>query len=331
MPDRISEMRRRKLAVYAEYLGRDAPTRQVQGPIDAMAYLHALAEMVSEAPSRMALEVGSRRRLADLGIIGHLILSAPDLGETLRLWDSHAGMAGELATMSSRVSGEGEARRWTIHFAPLPFLAPELARFVVEELIATFFAFAREATGRDLADFEVGLPFAPSPAVDYPRYMCPTVRFGQRAATVAGPASALALRQVAHDAETFDLLVSRLREPSGRHGPADLLARLREGLMARPGEPPRLDIIARGMGMSARTLSRGLAREGTSFAQVLSDYRRTIAIDLLQSRAMSVAEVAHLLGYRSESGLRRAFVEWTGLPVARWRQSLANQKGSLAY
>jgi AraC-like DNA-binding protein len=330
MPDRISRMRRRKLAVYADYLEWDPAVLPGDGPIDAMAYLHALAAVAVQAPPGMALEIGSRRRLAELGIVGHLILSAPDLRETLVLWDRHAEMAGELARISSRIIGKGTAARWSVEYVPMPFLAPELARFVVEELIATFFAFAREATGADLADFEVSLPFARAEGAAYERCLCPLVRFGQRAAVVVGPASALGLKQAAHDAETFELLGRSLREPAGRSEGAGLPVRLRDGFIARPGERPRLDLAAHRLGLSARTLSRRLEQEGTSFEQVLSDYRQTLGLELLRSGSMSVAEAAYLLGYRSESGLRRAFLQWTGMPIGRWRMMGKSEKGSLA-
>ncbi|WP_159979111.1 MULTISPECIES: AraC family transcriptional regulator [unclassified Novosphingobium] len=329
MSERIFEMRRRKLAIYAGYLGQSGADWQLEGPVDALAYLHSLAAVAMQAPPAMALEVGAGRRLAELGIIGHLILSAADLRETLAAWEHHAEMAGELANMSSRVSGKGTAARWRTQFSPMPFLAPKLARFVVEELVATFFTFAREATGAELADFEVALPFARAQGVDYERFLCSHVRFEQRAAVVTGPASALALPQVARDAETFDLLRGRLREPSSR-SEGNLSPRLRGSFMARPGELPRLASTARHLGMSARTLSRRLAQEGVSFEQVLSDYRRTAGLELLRSDRMSVAEVAHLLGYRSESGLRRAFLAWTGMPIGRWRQVSKKEKGSLA-
>ena len=330
MTDWIAETRRRKLAAYAHFLGVEAGLAGAD-ELDDAAYLHALAEVVAVAPPGMALQFGAARRLAELGIVGHLILSAPDLAHTLDVWERHANMAGELASLSSRIEGA----HWTLHFAAAPVLPLQSSRFLVEELVATFFAFAREATGADFSTFETAFAFPREEGVDYAMHLPGRVRFGAYAhplnhagaALVSGPSWMLEIPHLARDQETFDALRARLSQSrTGR----DLPARIRDCLLSSPQAPPRADAVARALGMSERTLARRLEEQDTSFGAVLDDYRRALALDLLEGEASSVARVANLLGYRSENSFRRAFRGWMGKPVAQWRRERKLKKGSLA-
>lgn len=332
MTDWIADARRRKLAAYAPYLDRAlSPVRAM----DDATYLHGLAEVAAQAPAGTALAFGAGRRLADLGIFGHLILSAPDLARTLEVWARHADMAGEPAQMTSRV--DEQARRWTVRFVASPVLSAGGARFVIEELVATFFAFAAEATGADFSVFETTFPFAPIGEVDYAASIPGRIRFDGREAQVSGPASLLTVSHRARDDETFAALLARLTSSWTRHAAdrRDLADRIRDCLIAAPQSPPRIYTVAHTLGMSTRTLSRRLEAEGTSFGAVLDDYRRVLALDLLGSGGgTSVARAAYLLGYRSENSFRRAFRGWTGTSVGQWRKERQDirksKKGSLA-
>ncbi len=332
MTDWIADARRRKLAAYAPYLNRTVPLPR---ELDDVAYLHGLAEVAAHVPVGTALAFGAGRRLADLGIFGHLILSAPDLGRTLEVWARYADMAGEPAQMTSRV--DEQAGIWTVRFTAAPVLSPAIARFVIEELVGTFFAFAAEATGADFSKFETAFPFAPIRGVEYSALVPGRIRFDARTAQLSGPASLLTISHCARDDETFAALLARLSSSWTHRGAyrRDLAARIRDCLIAAPQSPPRIDTVARALGTSTRTLSRDLEKEGTSFGAVLEDYRRVLAFDLLGSGGeTSVARAAHLLGYRSENSFRRAFRGWTGVSVGHWRKARQlerkSKKGSLA-
>ena len=77
--------------------------------------------------------------------------------------------------------------------------------------------------------------------------------------------------------------------------------------------------VARRLGMSSRTLSRKLAEEGTSFAEVLDQLRTALAKRYLHDETLPVSEIAWLLGYREVSSLTHAFKRWTGMTPRRFR------------
>ena len=71
--------------------------------------------------------------------------------------------------------------------------------------------------------------------------------------------------------------------------------------------------------MSSRTLSRKLAEEGTSFAEILDQLRAALAKRYLHDETLPVSEIAWLLGYREVSSLTHAFQRWTGTTPRRFR------------
>lgn len=73
------------------------------------------------------------------------------------------------------------------------------------------------------------------------------------------------------------------------------------------------------LGSSTRTLQRTLAEEGTTFATLVEDARRSLAETLLARDELAVEQVAALLGYADLRGFDRAFKRWTGTSPTLWR------------
>lgn len=84
-----------------------------------------------------------------------------------------------------------------------------------------------------------------------------------------------------------------------------------------------IDHVAPTLGMSRRTLQRRLGEEGLSFRRILSDLRQNRALRLLQDPALTLVEVALLLGYADETAFQRAFRRWRGTSPGRWRRARA--------
>lgn len=100
-------------------------------------------------------------------------------------------------------------------------------------------------------------------------------------------------------------------------------ARVQEALLdALPNGPPSKPAIARALGMSARTLQRQLAAEGTSFSAVVEEARIALARTYVGEGRLSVTEIAFVLGFADTSTFSRAFKRWTGTSPRRYRGTL---------
>ena len=72
----------------------------------------------------------------------------------------------------------------------------------------------------------------------------------------------------------------------------------------------RIDVVARRLATTPRTLQRHLAKAGTSFEALCDDARKQAAETFLADTTLSIAEVTYLLGYSDPTAFHRAFKRW---------------------
>lgn len=84
--------------------------------------------------------------------------------------------------------------------------------------------------------------------------------------------------------------------------------------------------ISRRMGMSRRTLSRHLAREGMNFRQLLEQVRHQRALRYLETTDFELSRVAGLLGYTEATSFCRAFYRWHGQSPMTYRRACRSER-----
>jgi AraC-like DNA-binding protein len=96
---------------------------------------------------------------------------------------------------------------------------------------------------------------------------------------------------------------------------------VRRVLMARlaRGESD-IELVARDLAMSARTLQRKLAAAGLSYHELLDRARHETAERCLADSSLSIGEVAYLTGYSEPAAFHRAFRRWTGITPQAFRE-----------
>lgn len=120
--------------------------------------------------------------------------------------------------------------------------------------------------------------------------------------------------------EHAELLLEKL--PRG----PDLVERARRAIGERlRGGDSSLESVARGLGMSARSLQRHLHELGYSYNALADEVRAATARLYLDQPDIAIAEVAYLLGFADQSTFNRAFKRWTGQTPARSRALLRGQ------
>lgn len=103
------------------------------------------------------------------------------------------------------------------------------------------------------------------------------------------------------------------------HGGGFELA-LRRSIEAALAEgPARLGPIARGAGITPRTLQRRLRELGTTFAELVDAVRRAAALRALASQQVSVSTAARATGFADIKAFRLAFRRWTGTTPRAYR------------
>jgi len=172
----------------------------------------------------------------------------------------------------------------------------------------------------------------PAPADDshYRTRFCDNVKFGGDTTYIAFAASLLNLK-IAETPATVDaflkaapanLLVKYRNEASTS---AQVLKRLRSQM---PHQWPEMEKLAQELCVSSTTLQRRLQQEGLSYQRLKDDLRRDVAIDLLSSASMTVAEIAAHTGFQETSAFHRAFKKWTGVSPGAYRTSASASTGA---
>lgn len=80
------------------------------------------------------------------------------------------------------------------------------------------------------------------------------------------------------------------------------------------------EFIAEALRMNAKTLQRQLAREGTTFSDILDRVRYKMAQHMLVESGAAVGRIARLLDYSSTGPFTTAFRRWSGVSPLQYRK-----------
>ncbi|MBB5955848.1 AraC-like DNA-binding protein [Saccharothrix tamanrassetensis] len=197
-------------------------------------------------------------------------------------------------------------------------------RFLVESLLVLWHRFSSWLIGRriPLRAVELAYPEPPHAAEYHLIFGCP-LRFSAPETVLTFDTRFLRMRVVQDEAALRRFL---------RNSPAELLSRRDYGADASSqvrrmlgGGVVGLENVAARLGVSAPTLRRKLATEGTSFREVREQLLRDQAVASLVRGGESVEELALRLGFSEASAFHRAFKRWTGNSPGAYRTGAAGQ------
>jgi len=174
----------------------------------------------------------------------------------------------------------------------------------------------RELTGRNVSPRHVRLAHRRNEdCSEFNAFFAAEVEFGAATDEIILPALVKDLPMVAADPYLHNLLVGFCEEALAQRvsGSGHLRADVENAIAALlPHGKARADEVARQLGLSERTLARRLAAEGLTFSTVLSELRLDLARRHVGDPALSISQIAWLLGYQEVSAFTHAFKRWTG-------------------
>lgn len=268
----------------------------------------------------LPLRTGASMRLDDYGALGLAFKAAGTLGGSWARVARYAGLWTSVVEYS--LERAGEDTWFHLHRAGPRRLGLRLSN---EATLASATAIAREASasGR-FSPIEVHIRHAAPGRTDrHEAYFgCPVVFGSDRDALLISRDAMMAPNRLGDEGITRFLLghldaeLSQLDTQSPvADRTKDIIARaLSEGL-------PRMQDVARRLGLSVRSLHRRLAEDGLSFQTLTEETRRELAEGLLRDEQYSIAEIAYLTGFSEQSAFNRAFKRWTGATPAGYRNA----------
>lgn len=89
------------------------------------------------------------------------------------------------------------------------------------------------------------------------------------------------------------------------------------------------EFIALALGSSPQKLQRLLAREGTTYEDVLDSVRREMACQLLADSTAPIAAIGGMLDFATDAALTLAVRRWTGMTPSGYRQTMRTAGASV--
>lgn len=261
------------------------------------------------------------------GPLAYLLMSSPRLADGIRHTARFAQLMIDTLRIEVELSGDTASIVYDLRDATLAD-----QRHVVDYmLMATLRAMSR-AVGRALQLREIHVRHAdPGYADDAERaFGCP-IRYARRRIRMVFPASELRAKArlanplIAEQIERFaSALLSRMDAPT------TLNERVADVLRAALAGGVRADrtTVARRLGMSDRTLQRGLTSEQTTFRSVRDGVLWGTVEALLSNPALKVEAVALSAGFGEVAAFCRAFKRWTGSSPTQYRGRLKQPRST---
>jgi len=251
-------------------------------------------------------------------ILEYLMLSCPTAGEGLDRVFKYLRLVSD--AIQARLQVDGNTLR--ISGVVTKLKAPQL-RHTEICTIHGMIRFVRELTDGQLRLMQVRLRCARiSPQAEYDRiFGCP-VSFDQPESEIRIDRSLLDFRPPRCNAELFrvheELAASRLSNLWRQ----DLIDRIR-AVFSRRVEfmDCQLEDVARELDLSPRLLRYKLSQAGTTFSDLLADFRMILARRLLTRTDERLDDIAYVTGFSEPSSFYRAFKRWTGLTPIQYREA----------
>jgi AraC-like DNA-binding protein len=255
-----------------------------------------------------------------LGVVAHLVLHAPTLGQGFVAAVRHAGLLQDVSVCST----EPGATPGALIFAQTPQPhGPVPPRHAIEFGFARVMHMARRSTGHPVRPAAVRFSFArPADTRPHEAVFQAPLAFDHPRNELEFDAATLALPQRQADPWLRALIERHARALSERMRPQGAFAGrvstvLGEAIQAGGGD---LASVARALSVNERTLQRRLTAEGVSFRALADEARRHLACQYLAD-GMNLADIALVLGFSEQAAFQRAFVRWTGTTPGQFRRS----------
>jgi len=272
-------------------------------------FLEYAAEAMDD--SAFGLHLAKEINPRETGLLFYVTSAASNIEEALALFARYSRIANEAVRIKHAHAREGL-------IAEISFigLSRHTAKQVTEFGVGVTIKALREIAGRNIRPTHLSfLHGRNSDLREFEAFFGCPVEFGASGDQVAFSNETLALPLVTEDRHLLETLRPICEEAAKERGTAigSLRAAVEnEAQKLLPHGKAKRDRVAKTLGHSERTLTRKLADEGTTYEQVLDQLRRSLALQYIKERGVSLSQIAWLLGYEGSTSFNHAFKRWTG-------------------
>jgi AraC-like DNA-binding protein len=248
--------------------------------------------------------------LREIGLLHYVLASSAMLHEAMRRAARYS------ATVNDGISLKFEERNDVAVLFRYVGVARHSDRHQIEFWMTVLTRACRELTGRRLLPLRVQMTHRrEGDCSELNEFFGCAVEFGAAVDEVAFAPTIKDLSMLSADPYLNNLLVGYCEEALARRTAIhdDLRSAIENAIAPLlPHGKVTVGAIARGLGMSQRSLARRLEERGLTFGKVLDQLRADLAARHIRDKDLSISQVAWLLGYQEVSAFTHAFKRWTG-------------------
>jgi AraC-like DNA-binding protein len=294
-------------------------------------FLDLAAEAIGD--SAFGLHLAEKAIPRDVGILFYVVSGGRNIEEALTLFARYVRVANDAGRIKPVRTAGGIAFELDLFGLPA-----HRARHNAEFGVAVVVKLLREVAGRKISPTRITFAHPRhSDIKDFKRFFVCPVEFGR--ASIQG--SSEHLLEISNDVLAIPLITADPKLVSALKPFCEAAATERgvvtgtlhfavereiEKLL--PHGKAQAHNVAKALALSVRTLSRRLADEGTTYAEVVAQLRRSLAQQYIKDQSISLSQIAWLLGYEGSTSFNHAFKRWTGLSPSAARsekQLMASQ------
>jgi AraC-like DNA-binding protein len=258
---------------------------------------------------------------AAFDLVAHLATHGPTLREAIELCVQFQRLLMDGASLTMHETGTSATIR-----CDFPRTSPRADRMLSELAMAGLLRLIRGFAGPDAkvsaVCFEHERPKGEARAI-YARIFGGREKWQQPHTTLSIPRSLLDKKPLHDHPELYAVLHAQAEAKLDRMERGEGIAeKVKRHLLAMPpSRIPDMDVIARLLSLSERSLRRKLAAEGVIYKDLRESVLESRAIEMLKDDARSPKEIADALGFSDTAAFQRAFKRWRGMTPRQFKQS----------
>jgi AraC-like DNA-binding protein len=287
------------------------------GVKEQIAFVEGVANMLQR--DRLGFEIAQSFDLRKIGLLYYVAASSATLVEAMRRVERFSTIANEAVLFRCSFA---KGFRIDLQYAGV---ARHSDRHQIEFFLAVLVRLCRTFTAKKLTPQMVSVSHSRSGGrPDFERFFGCSVQFQAERDEVIFGEECKGLPLTAADAYLNEMLVRYCEETLSfrRAGRASLRTMVENAAAPLlPHGKPRASEIAKQLHVSERTLARRLSADGLTFARVIDEMRRDLALRYLDDPALTISQAAWLLGYQEIAAFSHAVRRWTGRTPTEHRPS----------
>jgi len=283
-------------------------------------FLEIAAEALGD--SALSLHLAQNFDLRECGMLYYVLAASPNVGEAIRNLARYLAVSNESIRL-------GVVERTKNTVLAVNYRIPRHTdRLFAEYGYAAILRACRESTDRNMTPKAVTFIHSRSTnKAEFDRFFGCPVKFNASADTMVLPTELLSTLILTSDKYLLKILKDACEEALAKRGKISGTLRAiveNEIVQLLPHGKAQVEKVASNLGMSDRTLARRLSKEGTNYAEILNELRRDLSARYLKDPALSLNQIAWLLGYSMVTSLNHAFRRWTGSSPKSMGMRIAN-------